>query len=722
MSSTLDIRFPPQKPRYLAERIWFILPNVIGYATLLTCVLTLTLVMAGVSLSVAAKISAYIWFIVMPLGGILAVRLAPVNIDATNFVGIGVALGVLVHPLTVAPFWVLGIVEAHIWVACIAAAGVWFYVIRSRLRFAATTSSDVRAFWSIVATATLIATICFLAASLNTSELGHFRVQAIGVKVMSFGWPPENPYVAGLPYRDNFGIHLSLLAIAKGANIAVADLGGYAAQVAYLWLAAFTFGIIGRIWFGLSAIACVAAMTACYFVLGFSPVNTGIYGTALSWSATLTLSPLLGHIGFLLSMMIFAGIVSAPESKLSKLDAFTLVLLGTATMLARANAGALLGLSASAYWVFKVVTTRTLQPHVAVYVFAIGIGCIGALHFSLGLPIGGNFSGTGFLKFGSSYTLEYLSDFTVSLLTQSKGFSVINAGAVAYIVFILLHTSFLAPFFWVRAASILRGKGLNNEVLILLSVGLGILITPFTFAQGGSNFVFLQLAKLGMCLLGAIGFELAMKSWRRADRNRFSIALSAVAFCLGIVHFYDAAHQLHKLKLLSRFFGPPLIGELQGKPFDMAPILEKIHPKRNTRFILVYNDESTWGYFGRASTIILYDDVRFIAHSQLEVYSLFSPTTSTDPLAKLARNFHALNKAAKNGVLDLPCAVEMANNSMGKGWDIYLLSGKDLQVVEHPSATRKVESLDLVAWHLDLSEEKNPQASVKVAPSICGGE
>ena len=678
--------------------------SLFGYATLLTAVLASALLMTGVPTAAALKISAYLFFLVMPLGGYLVKRSCPARGDAVVRAGLGTAVGVLLHPLTVVPFYVLGITQAHWWAICIAAAVVWSLEFRDKRNFAHAPSADVKAFWIVVAFATLIAVTCFLATSNLPDVLAHFRVQAIGVEVLAAGWPPENPYVAGLPYRDNFGVHLSLLAIAQGADISIADLGGYAAQLAYLWLAIMTLGLVGRYWLGLSIVACVAAMIACNFILGFSPINFLIYGSTQSTAASMTLSPLLGHMGFLLSLWFFATLVSDPQIKPSRGNVLALVSLGAATMLARANAGALLGLSVSAYWLCRVASTRGLQPRIAVYVLAVGAGCIGAMLFSLGSPVGGEFSGAGFLRFGLA-TLEYLSlnGYPVSRLAQSAGFSVVAAGALAFTVIVLLYASFLAPFFWVRTVSILRGAGSTSEILILLSVGLGILATLFTFATGGSNFVFLQLAKLGMCLLGGAGLDAAIASWRRGSRSGFSTALWVVVLGLAGIHFYDAELQRRKLEPLSRLWAPAPAEALLGKPFDMPPILETIRPTKGARFIVVHGDEGTWGSGGRVSATILYYGLRVVAHDQVVALLSFAPNRTTERLEKLWQDFSKLKAGASNGVLDLPCAVEMANSSFGYDREIYILSAKGLRVIGHPAVTRRAESRDLIAWQVSAS-------------------
>ncbi|MCK9380253.1 MAG: hypothetical protein M0P95_04205 [Sulfuritalea sp.] len=689
----------------VAERASVVFEGLIGYAILLTSILSLALVAVGVPLAVAVKISAYLWFIVMPLGTLVISRLLPAADNPVASVGMAAALGVVMLPLTVAPFHLMGVIEAHMWVVCTAAVVFWIYELRNSRRFSGASAADVRTFWVIALVATLISIICFLAVSNAPGVLGHFQVQAIGVKAIEWGIPHESPYVAGLPYRDNFGVHLSLLAIAKGASIAIAELGGYAAQMTYLWLAVFTLGVVGRAWLGLSAFACVAAMTSSYFILGYSPINTFIFGSAQSASAMATLSPLLGHISFLLSMLFFASLVSDTKTKLSKMNAFALVLFGAATMLSRANAGALLGLSVLAYWLFRMVVTRTFQFHIGVYVFAIGVGCVSAMLISLGSPIGSDFSGTGFLSFGSTTTLEYLSTYPVSRLGQSVGLPVVAAGAFCYLVFLLFNASFLAPSFWARTGSILFGRGSADETLILLSVAIGILTTLFTFAGGGSNFVFLQLAKLGMCLIGALGLDAAVKSWRRGDRNIFLKALWAMSLCLGAIHVYDIEEQGRKLKPLSRMFAPAAVETLLAKPFDIAPIFEHINPTRATRFIVVHGDDNVWGLMGRVSTTMSHYDLRLIGGDKIINYVNFKPNRSTASLTRLMDIFNKLNASAKNGVLDLPCVVEMANSSLGHDWDIWLLSGKDLRVINHPSVTRRAESRDLIAWHVAQSQK-----------------
>ena len=377
------------------------------------------MIVVGVSANVSLRLSLYIWFVMMPFGLIVARVLFRDNKKLLYQAGLGVGIGQLILPLTVIPFYIFDVIDAHMWFACIGAGIIWFIEISRNERYLELGKNDDVTFWIIVVVTTLIATVCFLAISNGISDLGHFRIQVLDTYALQSGWPPESVYVAGIPYRNNYAVHLSIWAIAQSVNISIADLGGYAIQMAYLWLAIFNVGIVGRVWLRLSAVATSAAMVACFLILGYSPINTFIYGSAQSTAAMKTLSPLLGEVGFLVSLMLFATAVLDRSHKQARVYTIALLVLSAAAMFARANAGALLGVSAASFWLLSVLTTRTLQLKMAIYIAAIGLGCVAALIFALGSPTNAQFSGTGFLAIGAKSTLMFISGNPVAEIVRS---------------------------------------------------------------------------------------------------------------------------------------------------------------------------------------------------------------------------------------------------------------------------------------------------------------
>ena len=186
--------------------------------------------------------------------------------------------------------------------------------------------------------------------------------------------------------------------------------------------------------------------------------------------------------------------------------------------------------------------------------------------------------------------------------------------------------------------------------------------------------------------------------------SRGNPVLWLLFLCLAAIHLYDAWTQHQKLRPFSRLLTPAQ--EVLEKPFEVAPIFEAIGANKRTRFIVVHGDADTWGSAGRVSATILHHDLRLVAHDQIATLLSFTPNRSTERIARLWGSFSKLSASAQSGILDLPCAVEVANNALDHEGEIYVLSAKNLRVVSHPSATRKAESRDLIAWHISLGDSE----------------
>lgn len=391
---------------------WGILRSLPQFILLLTALLYL----CGTDIVASIKLSLYLFVIVAPIGSVVAERFFYRSGNEPVDVIFWVALGTLLHPVSVLPFWYADLVPLHFWLCALSALliilrrlGIFrgLLAIVQEKRCDQSNGGD----WVSICGSVLIALTCFLAVSDTTTVLAHFRVQAIAAGVVSLGWPMENPYVAGIPYRDNFAVHLSIATISDSLGISIPEMGGYIAQVFYLWIAILTFYALCRIWLKLSPAISFMALLSAYFVVGFSPVGTFIFGSAQPTSGLMTLSPLLGSIGYLISLFYLSHQLNDTERKTTITCMVFMGILGFSTMFGRANAGALLGLVFFCFCAVNSIRLKRIFISSTAYCVSGVFGALFALVLALGVPNGKAFTGTGFISIDPVATLGFFNPY-----------------------------------------------------------------------------------------------------------------------------------------------------------------------------------------------------------------------------------------------------------------------------------------------------------------------
>lgn len=674
--------------------------TLLFYATALTLLTTMVMLAVGVSLEDALRFSVYLWGLLLPCGLAISRQILPEQDSASMTVGLASVMALLLHPITVIPFYVLGMLGTHFGFLLFASSMVWFGELSKSQDCEVNHFSDSYGFWVVCVVSLLIAVICFLAISDMPNVREHFHIQGIHVLTLGHGWPPENPYVAGIPYRDNFGIHLSILAIATATGISAAELGGYGAQSVFLWLSVAALGFVARGCLKLSITTSIAVMISCYLILGYSPINGEYFGSAQSMAAVMTLSPLIGGIGFLLSVLLFSRLVTytQPYSNSTKL-VIALFFVSAATMLSRANAGALLGLAVAIYWCSQVIKTRTLQLRIALYVSVVAGGCFLGLIFSLGSPFSGEISGTKFLRFSATETFLFLSNTPVAVFSKAMGITAVLAGAISYLVLVALNSNFLAPWFWDRTFSA-KGDFPNClEAILFFSVVAGVMFTMATFAPGGSNFVTLQIAKLSMCLIGGVELDRVLLKPEMQERHKVPVFILVFSGILFIFHWFDFTSQWSRLKPFDRLFKPAsIMTAYSAPPIDASQIFYKLRINGNTRFIFATKRDAL-----QVHQLMLDKNVRTIVDDEkIHIYIGYQ-SSSTNRLAELQRINSDFMRDVGKGVLNLPCALALANHSLMLSREVFVLADKGLHVMPHDAAILFAEGRDFVAWRLNLT-------------------
>ncbi len=596
--------------------------------------------------------------------------------------------GAVLHPVTVLPFLMTSRIDWHVWGMVGVAIWQWAWLFLGTSSKPHKVNNFVGEEWPGVGLAALFAALCMLAMVSDAGVMRHFALQVIAVSAFDQGWPPASPFVAGFPHRDNFGVHISILAIHKAIGGALRDLGGHGAQVMYLFLAANALLFASRHLMRLSRDAAILAMLAAFCIIYFPPIFWRVGLHSYPSSATMTLSPLLGSSAFLLSLCVMASVPHGADRprrrELGRLAGF--FVLGFAAFLARANAGALPAGSMAAFWFVKAA--RDLSPQWSLFarVFVLGAGAIAALATTLGMPVGGGFSGSRFLKTNSFETFQYLGDLNVlhvANLLRGLGATSTGAGGAAYVVGVLFGAGFLSLAFWYGQLSEVRRRRDDRETLLLIAAALGVAATAATFAEGGSNFVFLQLARLCLCILGAWALGMVFRDGIpgvEADRARRLVAAGTITLC--VVQVADSAFSFVRAKgpgnAFARIDWERVL--LAGRPALSIEGLTPLIDARQDR-ILIVDDGKRLSYLHGELWMSQYG-YKLVADAQkVRIFAGFGGP-HRDRLGKVGSLLSRLYAKARNGQLDAAAAASIAKLQANSKGSIHLLASRHLEMPE----------------------------------------
>ena len=471
----------PKRSSFLVALLEFIL--VAGLGTIFA------LVASGVPLVAATKIVSYVFCGLLPVGAIMCRAGLPGEGGQRDDFGIYLALGACVLPSILFALFVFSALKYIIplWI-CLVLVFIATNIYKvSKYNFRNLGNEFIGSdLYLSVLFSSLVAPLGVLAISDTLSAVTHARIQGIITQALSYGWPPESPYIGGVPLGANYGVHLLLLSLSQVTGIPIDALMDNGAKTLILWLAIFGTIAIARRWLQLSLIAALSVATAVFLVVGFSPILVGWLGNGISVGAN-TLSPLLGHLIFLAGGMALVSCLRQEEKTHAILLLVSFFLLGFSASFVRANSGVLLASTAAAYWLYRVASQRQIEFHATLYVCLIGIGSVIGVAMTLGLPTPNGFSSARFLEVifgGGVLRLSMPPQAAIAAIAMHAGYSAMAAGVFAFLFIALLPAGFLSPLFWWRVSRMRRPDLDDADVFLLLGFVLGFLLTFMTDAGG----------------------------------------------------------------------------------------------------------------------------------------------------------------------------------------------------------------------------------------------
>jgi hypothetical protein len=248
----------------------------------------------------------------------------------------------------------------------------------------------------------------------------------------------------------------------------------------------------------LPPIIALAPGLAFFIVFGYSPVIGHIFGTPTVTAASWVQSPLFSFSIMLLIIPIQSYLPKKSLQKCLILPSIAVAaFVGTG---ARAQLGPVI-ICAQSLLLLQAFAGKNANAIIwrAGVLAAIVIAVGAAMAFFLSVTSG--FTGVSFLRFEANPThfiIQQMAWFYAGQWLSDMGMAPVWAAAIAFIIIIVMQSSFLLPGFiqffrtcWMRTFAALSPV----EVLLLGIVIAGISAVSLTEAPGGSHYVFLHFSK-----------------------------------------------------------------------------------------------------------------------------------------------------------------------------------------------------------------------------------
>jgi hypothetical protein len=549
--------------------------------------------------------------------------------------------------------------------------------------------------------ASIVAPIDVLAMEGAPSVDYHTIVQAIAARSLAYGWPPGSPFIGGLPLGSNYGLHLLLFSMSQLTRIPIGELVANAAPTLLVWLAIFSTVCLGRHWLSLSPVASLAAAAAAYLVVGFSPIALGWLGNAIPAAGIMTFSPLLGHVIYISTGALLVTSTREADQTGKLLLSVCFLLLGFSASFVRANSGALLASTSSAYWLYLVCLRRRVDLPPTLYTFLIGAGALAGIAATLGMPGVSSFSSAGFIRLsfgGGAQFLDKVPFIAITTLARQAGIPPSTAGVLAFLVFTLFSAQFLSPLLWWRIWRSRRSID-PADAFLLCGFALGFLLTFSTEAPGGSQFVFQQTGIICACLVGARGLDDLLRLRKAGPLTPLGKSL-AIATSIGfVIHLSDASRQMVELGPVQHLFAERPIEQAQAK---VKPLLDHIDDLSTTYFLIAESEALTSNQ--ALEWMATFGLKRVATQDLLQYYERFD---QSNKVARLAEAIEAFLARSKLGTVDLNCAYDVAKLSFVFGKRIVIISSSTSVVVPNEHFRRVAETSDFSAWEIVYGPEKS---------------
>jgi len=534
---------------------------------------------------VGASVLHILLFLMIP-GLALALKLGWHNSAGLLLVW-ALALGVVLLPIALLPFWIAGWESGPLLIPIIGAIFLFQYREKLKLSFCYAPLYSVFSYSKGVIFSIFILITIFLCVvdPFSIVPLEDLLVhQGVLMRAVQAGFPPENPLVEGVNLSYNYAAHLMMAHFTKLWGIApVASVGRIfpILLLSALLLSTFAFAVeVLRIpmW------AALIAMISAFWVVGYGPLNMQLYGALLAPPNI----RLIGPLGALVTFLVAVRLISATGTIDGARGTGRALLFGALVFSAtgyRAPVGPIL--ICSALFVGFLPVLRTERPNIGAIVMAFCglVGFTGAGFIFL--TFGSNISGTSFASINT--TFYWLSErdniYPLANLLKSFGFTELLVGIVTFLVMAIMQAGFLVPAFIAQIFEF-RHKQPSTAVLALIGASIaGICGTMLTSAPGGSHFSFINLANLSMSLLGGCGLVVLIRCVSSPVRRTRLWARLAIFGCVALsaLSVWEITYQLDR-------FGSARIANLFVRPHverveELEPLLGMLESSDLTLFL-----------------------------------------------------------------------------------------------------------------------------------------
>jgi hypothetical protein len=518
--------------------------------TLLALVLLLVLpLLTGTSLaSVCSAAAHFLLFYFLP-GFAVLVRTSWFLGSPALLVIWSLALGLTIQPLWLTPIWMAGALSLSWLVPLVALGSVFQRCAGHCLQVETTAWHGLKPLVQTIGlgvgagiSAWLGVIFAFSGPQLNI----HFLYQAVVARTAEGGWPPINIMTEGASVSYNYALHLGMLLAVHLWPLDLMETAARVFPILFLELAILTSIAFARTVLGLRWGYAVLAMMSTFWVVGYGPVNAGVFGSAIPTASTLVTSSLGAFVILFVALRFLA---EKPATGVLR-DGSIAFLLGFSLTGMRAPLGAVLLCVTGALVLLPLWKERRLDRSS----IALLIGTFFGILLAVGIfftPL----SNVGFIKIGHTFTW-LANGQAYPLIEMLKGLGVLPAvaGAIGFLVMAVMQAEFLAPAFIYACARMTRGFTLAQFVLVAASFA-GVSGTMLTEAPGGSHFSLMHAANLSMSLLGGLGLDRAISVIREqgAVRHEFG-AYAAVIGVMLVIPFsaYDLWHQINGKELFAK--------------------------------------------------------------------------------------------------------------------------------------------------------------------------
>lgn len=672
----------------------------------------MVLLAAGVAFSDASGVLLYLALFALLPGYLVVAYMLRGPFTSGILAAMALCLGLIAQLLVMLMLWMLGALWLAYLIPVLAIAGLAWPETRRRLSamHLPAAPNQSLAVWALAALALPILGAWGLTDFIDNRVEYHFLEQAWGVQSLSRGWPAQSAMAIGVPYSNNFAIHLWMLGAVDLLGVELIPLAGRSTPILHLALAALAIAVFSRHVLKLPLWAVALVIIKVFVVFARPPIAALVYLAVIPSAATATLSPLLGFTAVFSLMTVLHDRETHRSSALvtsGLVFAMTFLAVG-----ARGSAGPILICGFGLLFLVASMQKRALDRSRLAYLVLSVAAMVAALavFFTLGQQV----SGTRFLQVTwqpVSWILDQGKSVAVAHMLTEAGVPPVLAASAAFVIFSLFQAGFLLPGFLYKLWLMTRETWSSAETLLLGFSIAGIAAVFLTQAGGGSQFTFIHYSNISMSILGAVGLTRLVAIFRAGGedaRTRPLKAALAATAVLAIVHLGEVRWKVVSatplgLRSVSDSAGPrglqALTTPAEWQPFcegyeRAEPLLAQLRGVERPIVIFLVDELhiSTCHVYWWVTTT----GIRTLMPQLMSMYA--SWTESEGDL--VGRRFHVYSTAlaaAKKGEVDVVALGKLAEDLKDEG-PVYFVLPTTL-----PSASNPPAAFESVATHGELT-------------------